>query len=97
MAFILIVFIEFKNKFDKDLFIQKFKEYQKYCLQEEADFLYQFEYAVSDKQLNKITIIEKFKNKYCYVNIHCESKEFKKFKQETKNIDKIITGESFLS
>ena len=97
MTFILIVFIKFQNSLDKDFFIEKFKEYQKYCLQEEKDFLYQFEYAESDKYSNKITIIEKFKNKDCYLYTHRQSNEFKLFKKETQHIDKIITGESFFN
>ena len=66
MIFILIINIKFKDKEDMEYFINNFLILQKYCLDKEKDFLLQYEYAISDKNKNKIIIIEKYKNKDAY-------------------------------
>ena len=93
--FILIVFVDFKNKKDMDLFKVNFKILQNYCLENESDFLIQYEYALSDKKDNRIVIIEKYLNKNYYLNIHKKSNEFLYFKNIISKIDCSIYGESF--
>ena len=95
MIFILIINIKFKDKEDMEYFINNFLILQKYCLDKEKDFLLQYEYAISDKNKNKIIIIEKYKNKDAYLNIHRKSKQFLNFKENIKNLNLIIDGESF--
>lgn len=95
--FFLIVFVEFKNKEDMNLFITNFEILQNYCLINESDFLIQYEYAYSDKVDNKIIIFEKYLNKNSYLNIHKKSKEFLHFKNLISKIDCNIYGESFFN
>ena len=96
MVFILIINIEFKNINDMNHFINNFLVLQKYCLDKEKNFLLQYEYAISDKNKNKLVIIEKYTNKESYLNIHRKSKQFLNFKEKIKNLNLIINGESFI-
>jgi quinol monooxygenase YgiN len=97
MIFILIINIEFKNNEDMKYFINKFLVLQKYCLDKEKNFLLQYEYAISDKNKNKIVIIEKYINKKSYLNIHRKSIPFLNFKENIKNLNLIINGESYIN
>lgn len=96
MIFILIINIKFKDNKDMNYFINNFLILQKYCLDKEKDFLLQYEYAISDKNKNKIVIIEKYINKESYLNIHRKSIKFLNFKENIKNLNLIISGESYI-
>lgn len=93
--FILIVFVEFGSDNDMEQFINYFNELKEYCLQNESEFLYQYELYKSDKENNKVVIIEKYSEKQQYLDVHRKSTNFLKFKQNIANMKIKINGESF--
>jgi len=93
--FILLVYVKFKSKEDRYLFQGHFGKLQQYCLESEKEFLIQYELAVSDREEDKIVIIEKYKDKDSYLNVHRKSTRFLEFKKLISSIDCEISGESF--
>ena len=94
--FFLVINIVFDDDESKELFLRGFKILQEYCLKNENKFLFQFEYAISDKNSKKIIIIEKYSDKISYLNIHRKSKHFLDFKNKVKNLKLKIEGESYI-
>lgn len=94
--FLLVVFIKFDIISDMNIFIKEFNILKKYCDKNESEFLLQYEYAISDKENNKIIIIEKYLNKDYYINIHRKSSQFLNFKNNTSSINFNVSGESFV-
>lgn len=95
MCFILIINVTFQNQIDMNTFIKNFLILQKYCLEEEKQFLFQYEYAISDQEKFQLVIIEKYDNKDSYLNIHRNSVPFKHFKKATSTLNIIINGHSY--
>ena len=93
--FILIVFVDFDSDYDMSQFIIYFNELKEYCIQNESEFLFQYELCKSDKESNKIVIIEKYSDKQKYLDIHRNSTNFLKFKKNISNMKIRISGESF--
>ena len=94
--FLLIVFIKFDNVNDMNIFIKEFNILKKYCDKNESEFLLQYEYGISDKEDNKLIIIEKYLDKDYYINIHRKSSQFLNFKINTASINLNVSGESFV-
>lgn len=76
MSFLLIVNVQFINQKEMNIFIKEFLILQKYCLEKEKQFLFQYEYALSDQDKYTLVIIEKYDNKDSYLNMHRQSKAF---------------------
>ena len=94
--FLLVIFIKFDHVNDMNIFIKEFNILKKYCDINESDFLLQYEFGISDKEDNKVIIIEKYLDKDFYVNIHRKSSQFLNFKINTSSLKFSISGESFI-
>ncbi len=93
--FMLVVNIKFEDSNDMDYFISNWLHLKKFCDENEASFLSQYELAVSDKEKNHIVIIEKYLNKKFYLDFHRTSKPFLKFRNLIKDLDMEISGNSY--
>ena len=96
MTFLLIVNVQFINQKEMNIFIKDFVILQKYCLEKEKQFLFQYEYAISDQEKYTLVIIEKYDNKNSYINIHRKSEQFIQFKKATSKLNMSIIGHSYI-
>ena len=96
MTFLLIINLRFMSQKEMNIFIKEFLILQKYCLEKEKQFLFQYEYALSDQDKYTLVIIEKYDNKDSYLNMHRQSKAFKDFKKSTSKLNMSIIGHSYI-
>jgi quinol monooxygenase YgiN len=80
-AFFLGVTVQFKSADEKEEFQSIFRPLADYIRKQELDTL-SYEMLDSDKVPNQILILERYKNKKAYTEIHRHSKEFLVFKEK---------------
>jgi quinol monooxygenase YgiN len=94
-AFVLLVAIDFASEGDKDSFKKLFKNIAQYVAEYEFSTL-SYELAESDKSSTRVIIIERYKDKDAYTNIHRSSEPFKKFRSILQGYDVKIDGHSYI-
>ncbi len=84
-AFHLGVTVKFTSADDKIYFKDLFKPLAKYVKEQELETL-SYELMESDKDPLQIFILERYKNKSSYLEVHRHSKEFLTFREKFKSI-----------
>lgn len=96
--FFLLVDLEFADSESLDIFYQAFKPLSEYVLSKEKGTL-TYEVLVSDKNPNKVLILEKYINKDYYLNVHKTSEPFLTFRpilsKLTEEKKVIVNGNSY--
>src|SRR5687767_12888079 len=80
-AFVLGVNVKFKSIEDKEEFKNLMRPMAKYVAKYELDTI-SYEVLDSDKDSTLIYILERYKNKHAYTDVHRQSKEFIDFRQK---------------
>jgi len=85
-AFVLAVQLEFESHNDAESIFAKWHEATDYCFLKEP-FLYHYEASQSDQNPLLYMIMERYRSKDDYLNIHKTSEAFQTFRAELKKLD----------
>ncbi len=80
-VFVLGVTVKFKSVEDKDGFKDLFRPVAEYVAKYELDTL-SYEMMDSDKEPTQIYILERYRTKKAYLEVHRQSKEFLSFREK---------------
>lgn len=97
-TFYLGVTITFPNEAEKKYFIELFRPLATYVEKFELGTI-SYTILDSDKQNNKVYILERYKSKEYYLSIHKSSPEFLSFREKLQQMvtkGAVIEGDSFL-
>ena len=98
-AFVLSVNLNFHSASAADELIKDWAKIADYCYRFEP-FLYQYEISQSDKQQLRYTVVERYRSKEDYLQLHKSSMAFKEFRPKMKAMqdrgDVEVSGDSFM-
>jgi quinol monooxygenase YgiN len=94
-SFWLIVEVTFKSEADVKTFEAAWRPVAEYCRAHEPNTL-SYQMARSDKEPFKIVMLERYKTKKDYLEVHRSSEAFLKFKPQLLALEPVITGHSYL-
>jgi quinol monooxygenase YgiN len=80
---------------DKSRFAVLFSKLAEYVVNQEPTTL-SYELAESDKEKNKVVVVERYVNKDSYILIHKRSPEFLEFREKMSEMDIEINGHSYM-
>jgi len=85
MAWTLVVTLKFSEKLDLDHILKEWATLALYCAEKE-DFLYHYEVGIDDSNPLVIHIVERYRTKTEYINLHKNNDVFLKFRSQLKEL-----------
>mmetsp|Transcript_6986 Transcript_6986/g.10235 ORF Transcript_6986/g.10235 Transcript_6986/m.10235 type:complete len:166 (-) Transcript_6986:89-586(-) len=99
-AWTLSVKLTFTDQSDLTYILNEWKAVTEYCKKHESSFLYHYEAGISDQNPLELHMLERYRTKEDYLNIHKKGDAFLKFRPKLKALQDarkvVIEGFSYL-